>query len=202
MKVFRVGSSGARHAVPDLFNAERRYAFFHGGKSLNSWRYCLRLSTRDFPVGETHQWKEEFVLLPSVPSQRDEFGNKLYVLKRSVEFPTGECLVFLDMSPGGKGISMLHSWNSAVRILGHGMEMKPVPRDGHKSARRVLETDYPVLVCSAGAEFAWERSGGYLAGGNDYAARWDGTSWKVMAQTPLLPRHAEEHLATRGCIRL
>ncbi|MBI2888899.1 MAG: hypothetical protein HYY10_03170 [Candidatus Liptonbacteria bacterium] len=106
------------------------------------------------------------------------------------------------MSPGEKGIGVLHSWNSAVRILGHGMEMRPVPRDGARAARQSVEIDYPVLVCGAGAEFSWERSGRYLVGGNDCTARWDGATWRVESGTPLLPRHAEQHLATRGFLRL
>jgi len=204
MKVFAISPSGARLAVPVPFSNERRYAFFHGGEGANSWKYCLRLSKRDFPVGKIHQWEEEeFWLLPSVPKQWDEFGNLMHVLKRSAQLPTRECLMLLDMSPGEKGTGVLHSWNSAVRILGHGMEMKPAPHDGGRGARQSVEIDYPVLVCGAGAEFAWERNSGQVVrGGNfEYAACWDGITWRVEPQVPLLPYHAEEHLATRGWVR-
>ena len=202
MRVFRVSPLGARYAVPVPFRAENRYAFFHGGEGSLSWKYCLRLSKGSFPVNEMYHWEgEEFALLRASPTQWDEFGNLAHVLRRSMEFSTGECVALLDMCLGEKGIGVLHSWNEYVRTLGHGAEMRPVSRHGIKGARRSVEIDYPALVCRAGAEFFWEWNGQFVGAAN-YAARWDGVAWNVVPQVSALPDYAEEHLVTRGWLRL
>ncbi|MCR4328698.1 MAG: hypothetical protein NUV53_04280 [Patescibacteria group bacterium] len=195
MKVFKLDSSGAQFAIPEVMARERRYAFFHGG-SLECGKYCLRLSKTDFPITQKNGWyKEEFALLPSKPPQWDEVGNELRVMKRSKLPPTGECIVLLNTtsvqhSRGG----MLHSWNAGVKVLGKGVDVKPM-HEGNKAARKSVEIEYPILACSHGAEFAWECEG------RDYHAQWDGAIWQVTEEIPMLPMHGESHLATRGFLR-
>jgi hypothetical protein len=190
MYLFKINQTGARHAVPEWWKVERRFAVFHGGEGFQSWKYCLRLSQRDFPEDGAHDWAHmSFRLLSSRPPQRDEMGNNLFVLKRGEK--DGKCIIFLDMEPGVGGTGVFHSWNEQVSVLGHGMEVRPAPQNGHKGARRAIEIDYPVLVCKPGAQFSWERSGVGI-GGVDYTAEWDGVVWNVWAEAPRFPAHSSK----------
>ncbi|MBI2623571.1 MAG: hypothetical protein HYW65_03280 [Candidatus Liptonbacteria bacterium] len=199
MRVYLVNPWGAWGALPTILKEEGRFAFRHGnGNRSRSWEYCLRLSKRDFPMGQEHNWgNTHFVLLPDSAGQKDELGNPFYFLKKGE--PSQECLVFLDMQPCKEGLGILHARNEGVRVLGYGLEI----RNGGKGSRKTHEVEYPVLICAPGAEFSWERSGRkYFGKERSYKAQWDGTRLSVRAEIPLLPRYAEEHLATRGWLRI
>lgn len=197
MKVFIVNPSGAWNALPTLLKSENRFAFLHGN-GLRSWEYCLRLSKRDFPLEKKYDWgNTHFTLLRDSAGQKDELGNPLYFLKKGN--PSPESLVLLDMQPSRDGLGILHAKNEKVSILGRGLEV----RNGGKGSRATHEVEYPVLLCAPGAEFSWERSGRkYFGKEQNYKTQWDGVRLSVQADIPILPQHAEEHLTTRGWLRL
>ena len=197
MRVYLVNPWGAWDALPTVIKNEDRFAFCHGN-GLRSWEYCLRLSRRDFPLEKKHDWRNtHFVLVQDSARHRDELGNLLYVLKR--DEPSQECLVLLDMQPCKEGLGVLHARNERVRVLGCGLEI----RNGGKGSRATHEVEYPVLICAPGAKFSWERSGRkYFGKEQSFKAQWDGVRLSVQADVPILPKHAEDHLETRGWLRV
>lgn len=202
MRVVKVSPLGVRVSVPGLMmRPEHRFAFFHGGGKLQSCRYCLRLSKRDFPISGNHDWERtDFQIMESKPRQWDEFGNLIHVLKRA-EGRTSGCIALLDMFPGEGGMGILHSWNGQVSILGHGMCMVPSPRRG-KASGRSIEIDYPVLVCAEGASFSWERTGNTFGRPSGYTATLSDGVLAVSPENQHLPARAEAVLAERVFLRL